>query len=100
MISSSLRNSNDPRTRAHRDDSTIRAVSIAIPHLRYYRHKYDAHKTIAALSASLRQEVNLEDLQDQLMTVVEETIQPILVSLWMVDPDMKMGEKQSGDKLP
>lgn len=50
---------------------------------RFYRSKYDAARTIAAFSANLRQEVDLEQLHDQLLAVVQETMQPAMLSLWI-----------------
>jgi hypothetical protein len=50
---------------------------------RFYRSKYDAAKTVAAFSATLRQEVDLDQLREQLQTVVQETIQPASLTLWI-----------------
>ncbi|HKF39076.1 MAG TPA: hypothetical protein VKB35_19425 [Ktedonobacteraceae bacterium] len=50
---------------------------------RFYRRKYDAAKIIAAYSATLRQEVDLDQLQNHLLMVVQETMQPAHISLWL-----------------
>ena len=54
---------------------------------RFYRSRYDAAKTIAAFSANLRQEVDLDQLREQLLVVVQETVQPTHVSLWLRSPE-------------
>jgi hypothetical protein len=50
---------------------------------RFYRRKYDAAKVMAAFSATLRNEVDLDQLREQLLAVVEETMQPAHLSLWI-----------------
>jgi len=53
---------------------------------RFYRSKYDAAKIIEAFSATLRHEVDLDQLRERLLTMVQETMQPAHVSLWLRPP--------------
>jgi hypothetical protein len=50
---------------------------------RFYRRTYDAAQTLAAFSAALRSEVDLDQLKQQLLMVVQETMQPVHLSLWI-----------------
>lgn len=52
---------------------------------RFYRQKYDAQKALLAFSESLRNEVDMDVLEAQLLTTVERTIQPDRVSLLLLE---------------
>ena len=53
---------------------------------RFYRSKYDAARTLKNFSTTLRSEIDLEQLSDHLVTVVQETMQPAHISLWLRKP--------------
>jgi len=59
-----------------------RAIQSTIDR-RFYRRKYDAAIALAAFSSTLRQEIDLVQLREQLLAVVEETMQPEYSGLWL-----------------
>jgi hypothetical protein len=50
---------------------------------RFYRRKYDAQQIVETFSEQLRDEVDLSDLENQIVSVVENTLQPEQVTLWL-----------------
>lgn len=60
---------------------------------RFYRRKYDATRIITAFSETLSREVDLDQLSEHILAVVQETMQPSQVSLWL-----RSSVKQEGRK--
>jgi hypothetical protein len=53
---------------------------------RFNRHKYNAAQTIQAFSTRLREQVDLDTLSSELLAVVDQTMAPTRVSLWLRPP--------------
>lgn len=53
----------------------------------FYRGKYDSARILASFGARLRNETELDRLNNDLVSVVRETMQPAYVSLWLRDPE-------------
>ena len=65
----------------------LRHCIQAIIDRRFYRRKYDAVKIVETFSSTLRNEVDLSQLREHLLGVVQETMQPMHVSLWLRKTD-------------
>jgi hypothetical protein len=50
---------------------------------RFNRRRYDATRTVEAFSTRLRDHVDLDTLTGELVAVVDRTVAPTTVSLWL-----------------
>ena len=68
---------------------------------RFYRRKYDAAKVLAAFGVTVRDETDLEALTQEMLRVVDTTMQPEFVGLWLRDAQVgSMTEAARPDAKP
>jgi hypothetical protein len=53
---------------------------------RFYRSRYDMARVLSGFGSRLRSEVDIDSLRDNLVAVVDDTLQPEWSSLWLVAP--------------
>jgi hypothetical protein len=56
-------------------------IQRAVDH-RFYRRKYDSSQTVGAFTARLRDQIDLDSLQREVLAAVQTTVQPRHASLW------------------
>jgi len=61
----------------------LRGRVQAVIDQRLYRRKYDAARTVTQFGAAIRDEVDLGQLSEHLLAVVQDTMQPASVDLWL-----------------
>jgi len=63
-----------------------RGRTQAVVDRRFNRRKHDTAKTIQAFSTRLRDQIDLDTLSAELLAVVDQTMEPTRVSLWLRPP--------------
>jgi hypothetical protein len=58
---------------------------------RFNRRHHDTTQTVAAFSARLREQVDLDTLSAELLAVADQTMEPTMVSLWLRPPLERSG---------
>jgi hypothetical protein len=60
---------------------------------RFYRRKYDAARTLETFNDRLREQIDLDALHTEVLTVVTDTLQPSHATLWLrpTSPEAKPG---------
>jgi hypothetical protein len=56
---------------------------------RFYRTKFDTQQALANFASTARDEVDMDNLATELLSVVEESLQPESVSIWLHQSEIK-----------
>jgi hypothetical protein len=59
-----------------------RRIQVAVDR-RFYRHRYDAARTVSDFSTRLRHGIDLDAVGDDLLEAVRETVQPTVATVWL-----------------
>jgi hypothetical protein len=60
---------------------------------RFFRRRYDAQQVLASFAATIRSETDPDQLTAELARVVQETMQPKTVEIWLTRPKKEKVEQ-------
>ena len=63
----------------------------------FYRRRYHAEQVLANFGMTLRNQLELAQMSEQLLAVVQETMQPQHASLWLCSPGRRENPKNRDD---
>lgn len=63
---------------------------------RFFRQKYDAELVLSQFATTVRDETDLDALTAELVRVIQDTMQPAAVTIWLAPPDAPEIELPSG----
>jgi hypothetical protein len=67
---------------------------------RFYRQRYDADKIVADFSAGLRDQVDLDQIRDRLLVVLEDTLQPRIANLYLLESGSSLKDSAISSTTP
>jgi hypothetical protein len=67
----------------------LRGRVQAVVDRRFYRSRYDADRTLAAFSGRLRDQLDLEALEREMLDVIRATVHPGHAELWLRDREVR-----------
>jgi hypothetical protein len=67
---------------------------------RFNRRRHDTAETIGAFSDRLHQQIDLDSLAVELLTVADQTMQPTQVSLWLRPPPPSFSDTAPNEARP
>jgi hypothetical protein len=67
---------------------------------RFFRRKYDAEKVLEQFAATVRDETDLDALTAELLRVIQETMEPESISLWLRPVAGRPSLTREGSGLP